>query len=95
MLDRPGQSDRPLVPSKPPNRAGPLAAEGAEGKGAKGNPHPARPAYWTPCRARQAQEGILQRRDPPCPVPLSLDRLHRFRSSNGSSVGNTFSTIKR
>ena len=40
MMDRHGKSDRPIVPRKPPNRAGELAAEGAEGRGrAKGNPH--------------------------------------------------------
>jgi group II intron reverse transcriptase/maturase len=34
-----GKSDRPVVPVKPPNNAGPPAAEGVEGRGlAKGNP---------------------------------------------------------
>ena len=34
-----GQSDRPVVPAKFPNNAGPPAAEGMEGRGlAKGNP---------------------------------------------------------
>ncbi|MEK7236975.1 MAG: reverse transcriptase domain-containing protein, partial [Nitrospirota bacterium] len=35
-----GKSDRPAVPVKSPNKAGPPAAEGVEGRGlAKGNPH--------------------------------------------------------
>ena len=34
-----GQSDRPIVPKKPPNKAGEPAAEGMEGRGlTKGNP---------------------------------------------------------
>ncbi len=38
MHDR-GQSDRPVVPTKFPNKAGDPAAEGMEGRGlAKGNP---------------------------------------------------------
>lgn len=43
MMDRHGKSDRPIVPKKPPNRAGHPATEGAEGRGrTKGNPsqHP-------------------------------------------------------
>ena len=39
MMDGHGQSDRPIVPTKFPNKAGEPAAEGAEGRGlAKGNP---------------------------------------------------------
>jgi RNA-directed DNA polymerase len=38
-MNGPGQSDRPVVPGKSPNNAGPPAAEGMEGRGlAKGNP---------------------------------------------------------
>ncbi len=38
MTNEPGKSDRPTVPKKSPNKAGPLAAEGMEGRGlAKGN----------------------------------------------------------
>src|ERR1700756_5454866 len=38
MTNGPGKSDRPTVPGKSPNKAGPPAAEGMEGKGlAKGN----------------------------------------------------------
>jgi hypothetical protein len=85
---------------KPPNRAGPLAVERTERSGGY---RESAPAYRTPYRAGPSRgsgyvrepTGILPGRDPPCPVPLSLDHLHRFRSSSGSSVGNTFSTIKR
>jgi RNA-directed DNA polymerase len=39
MMDDHGQSDRPVVPTKFPNKAGEPAAEGMEGRGlAKGNP---------------------------------------------------------
>ena len=39
MTNGPGKSDRPEVPEKSPNNAGPPAAEGMEGRGlAKGNP---------------------------------------------------------
>ena len=39
MMNGHGKSDRPVVPAKSPNNAGPPAAEGAEGRGlAKGNP---------------------------------------------------------
>ena len=40
MMNEPGKkSDRPVVPEKSPNNAGPLAAEGMDGRGlAKGNP---------------------------------------------------------
>jgi hypothetical protein len=39
MMNEPGKSDRPAVPEKSPNNAGPPAAEGMEGRGlAKGNP---------------------------------------------------------
>jgi hypothetical protein len=39
MMDDHGQSDRPVVPAKFPNKAGAPAAEGMEGRGrAKGNP---------------------------------------------------------
>ena len=39
MMDDHGQSDRPVVPAKCPNKAGRPAAEGMEGRGrAKGNP---------------------------------------------------------
>src|SRR5262245_10487259 len=38
MMDGPGQSDRPVVPTKSPNKAGRPVAEGMEGRGlAKGN----------------------------------------------------------
>src|SRR5580700_5594639 len=38
MRNRPGKSDRPTVPAKSPNNAGPPVAEGMEGRGlAKGN----------------------------------------------------------
>ena len=38
-MNGPGQSDRPVVPAKFPNKAGRPAAEGMEGRGlAKGNP---------------------------------------------------------
>jgi hypothetical protein len=38
-MNDPGQSDRPVVPTKSPNKAGASAAEGMEGRGlAKGNP---------------------------------------------------------
>ena len=38
-MNGPGQSDRPVVPTKSPNKAGGSAAEGMEGRGlAKGNP---------------------------------------------------------
>ena len=38
MMNGPGKSDRPTVPTKSPNKAGQLAAEGMEGSGlAKGN----------------------------------------------------------
>ena len=39
MMNEPGKSDRPVVPTKFPNNAGQPAAEGMEGRGlAKGNP---------------------------------------------------------
>ena len=39
MMDDHGQSDRPVVPAKSPNKAERSAAEGMEGRGlAKGNP---------------------------------------------------------
>jgi RNA-directed DNA polymerase len=45
------QSDRPIVPAKPPNNAEPPAAEGTEGEGlAKGNP-PQQNVLRTPSRA--------------------------------------------
>src|SRR5712691_10073467 len=38
-MNGPRQSDRPVVPTKSPNNAGPSVAEGMEGRGlAKGNP---------------------------------------------------------
>ena len=38
MTNGPGKSDRPTVPAKSPNNAGPPVAEGMEGRGlAKGN----------------------------------------------------------
>jgi len=38
MTNGSGKSDRPVVPEKSPNKAGPPAAEGMEGRGlAKGN----------------------------------------------------------
>src|ERR1700747_2237739 len=50
MTDGPGKSDRPTVPGKSPNKAGPPAAEGMEGKGlAKGN-LPQQNASRTPSR---------------------------------------------
>jgi len=44
-----GQSDRPVVPAKFPNKAGRPAAEGMEGRGlAKGNPNQqTRPGHST------------------------------------------------
>jgi hypothetical protein len=85
---------------KPPNRTGPLAVEGAERRGGPrgirtslSNTVPGRPKSWE--RIRQGVNRDITGRDPPCSVPISLHRLHRFRSSSGSSVGNTFSTIKR
>ncbi len=39
MMNGQGKSHSPIVPTKPPNKAGKPAAEGAEGRGlAKGNP---------------------------------------------------------
>ncbi len=57
-MNGPGQSDRPVVPTKSPNNAGRPAAEGMEGRGlAKGNPSQqtaprhragtARPVRWS------------------------------------------------
>ena len=38
MMNGHGKSHRPIVPTKPPNKAGKTAAEGVEGRGlAKGN----------------------------------------------------------
>jgi len=62
MMDGHGKSDRPVVPSKPSNNAGPPAAEGVEGRGlAKGNP-PRQNALRTPSRdgAPSALERIRQ-----------------------------------
>ena len=39
-MNEPRKSDSPIVPMKPPNKAGQPAAEVVEGRGlAKGNPH--------------------------------------------------------
>ncbi len=62
MMNEHGKSDRPVVPEKSPNQAGPLAAEGTEGRGlAKGNlPQPN--ASRTPSRtdALSALERVRQ-----------------------------------
>ena len=51
MMDDPGQSDRPVVPTKSPNNAGASVAEETEGRGlAKGNPSQQN-APRTPSRA--------------------------------------------
>ena len=67
MMDGRGESDRPVVPEKSPNRARPPAAEGTEGRGlAKGNPRQQN-APRTPSRegAPSALERVRQaaRRD--------------------------------
>src|SRR2546422_8139192 len=57
-----GKSDGPVVPGKPPNKAGRPAAEAVEGRGpVKGNP-PGRNALRTPSRAgaQSALERIRQ-----------------------------------
>src|SRR6184192_1701366 len=62
MMDRSGKSDSPTVPGKSPNKAGPPAAEGMEGKGlAKGN-LPQQNASRTPSRkdALSALERVRQ-----------------------------------
>ena len=51
MTNGPGKSDRPTVPEKSPNKAGPPVAEGMEGRElAKGN-LPQQNASRTPSRA--------------------------------------------
>src|SRR5438093_4972110 len=62
MMDERGKSDRPVVPGKPPNKAGEPAAEAGEGRGlAKGN-SPERNALRTPRRvgAPSALERVRQ-----------------------------------
>jgi RNA-directed DNA polymerase len=62
MRNGPGKSDRPTVPEKSPNNAGPPAAEGMEGRGlAKGN-LPQQNASRTPSRedALSALERVRQ-----------------------------------
>jgi RNA-directed DNA polymerase len=62
MTNGPGKSDRPEVPEKSPNKAGPSAAEGTEGRGlAKGN-LPQQNASRTPSRedALSALERVRQ-----------------------------------
>jgi RNA-directed DNA polymerase len=62
MTNGPGKSDRPEVPEKSPNKAGPSAAEGMEGNGlAKGN-LPQQNASRTPSRedALSALERVRQ-----------------------------------
>jgi RNA-directed DNA polymerase len=62
MTNGPGKSDRPEVPEKSPNKAGPSAAEGTEGRGlAKGN-LPQQNASRTPSRedAHSALERVRQ-----------------------------------
>jgi len=62
MMNERGKSDRPVVPVKSPNNAGPSAAEGMEGRGlAKGN-RPPQNASRTPSRedALSALERVRQ-----------------------------------
>jgi RNA-directed DNA polymerase len=62
MMNESGKTDRPVVPEKSPNKAGPPAAEGMEGRGlAKGNP-PQQNASRAPGRhdALSALERIRQ-----------------------------------
>src|SRR5229473_6184300 len=62
MMNGPGKSDRPVVPEKFPNNAGPPVAEGMEGRGlAKGN-LPQQNAFRTPSRndAPSALERVRQ-----------------------------------
>ena len=62
MTNGPGKSDRPVVPEKSPNNAGPPVAEGMEGRGlAKGN-LPQQNASRTPSRkdAPSALERVRQ-----------------------------------
>src|ERR1700739_4172796 len=62
MMNEHGKSDRPVVPAKPPNRAGQPAAEGTEGSGlTKGN-LPQQNASRTPSRtdAPSALERVRQ-----------------------------------
>jgi RNA-directed DNA polymerase len=62
MMKGPGKSDRPVVPEKSPNKAGPPVAEGTEGRGlAKGN-QPQQNASRTPSRedALSALERVRQ-----------------------------------
>jgi RNA-directed DNA polymerase len=62
MTHGPGKSDRPVVPEKSPNNAGPPAAEGMEGRGlAKGNP-----SQQNACRT-------LRRND----APSALERVRQ------------------
>ena len=72
MMDERGQSDRPVVPGKPPNKAEEPAAEAAEGRErAKGN-SPERNALRTPSRvgAPSALERVRQ--------AAERDRKQRF-----------------
>src|SRR5436309_14367873 len=72
MMDERGQSDRSVVPGKPPNKAEEPAAEAAEGRErAKGN-SPERNALRTPSRvgAPSALERVRQ--------AAEWDRKQRF-----------------
>ena len=68
MMDGRGKSDGPVLPVKPPNKAGRPAAEAVEGRGlAKRNPHE-RNALRTPSRAG---------------APSALERVRQARGEAG------------
>ena len=50
MMNGHGKSDRPVVPAKPANNAGPPAAEGMEGRGPASGNRRASHTHRTPCR---------------------------------------------
>src|SRR6266851_4536371 len=80
-MNGPGKSDRPVVPMKPPNKAGSSAAEGVEGRGlAKGNSRQQN-ASRTPSRtnAPSALERVRQaaRRDKKVRFTALLHHVYR------------------
>jgi retron-type reverse transcriptase len=93
MTKESGKSDRPAVPEKPPNKAGPPAAVGMQGRSlAKGNP-PQQNASRTPGRndARSELERIRQ---------AKKDRKFRFTALlhhiyNLDTLRSAYSSLKK
>jgi len=93
-MNGPGQSDRPVVPAKSPNKAGRRAAEGMEGRGlAKGNPNQqTAPRAQDRGGAPSARERVRQAAERNKAVRVTTLRHHVY---NVDHLKAAYSALKR